>query len=232
MRAIDTLKFDLSMYIMKKTSAAPRKSHPEGFLQPVWDKPDIDKRDLQFNYGNSIVAEFVSGHNHADVLRELVQNEYDAKGSRLQVIFDTDKLRISGNGSPIDADGWKRLSVMLGTGQVGRSGTTIAQKVNSIGSKNFGLRSLFLYGDQIYIRSGGLQTVLDFSLGTLQEPKPEPHSKHLPGIEIVVPYRSRKRKELEPFDAAHEQQALDSFATDLAPMLMKLAQPQPSKSLR
>ena len=216
---------------MKKTSAAPRKSHPEGFLQPVWDKPDIDKRDLRFNYGNSIVAEFVSGHNHADVLRELVQNEYDAKGSRLQVIFDTDKLRISGNGSPIDADGWKRLSVMLGTGQVGRSGTTIAQKVNSIGSKNFGLRSLFLYGDQIYIRSGGLQTVLDFSLGTLQEPKPEPHSKHLPGIEIVVPYRTSKR-ELEPFDVAHEQQALESFATDLAPILMKLAQPQAPKSLR
>lgn len=217
---------------MKKTSAAPRKSRPEGFLQPVWDKPDINKLDLRYNYGNSIVAEFVSGHNHADVLRELIQNEYDAKGSRLQVTFDTDELRISGNGSPIDAAGWKRLSVMLGTGQVGSSGTTIAQKVNSIGSKNFGLRTLFLYGDHIYIRSGGLQTVLDFSHGTLQEPKPEPYSKHLPGIEIVVPYRTRKRKELEPFDIAHELQALESFATDLAPMLMKLAQPQAEKSLR
>ncbi len=217
---------------MKKTSAAPRKSHPEGFLQPVWDKPDFNKLDLRYNYGNSIVAEFVSGHNHADVLRELVQNEYDAKGSRLQVTFDTDELRISGNGSPIDAAGWKRLSVMLGTGQVGSSGTTIAQKVNGIGSKNFGLRTLFLYGDQIHIRSDGFQTVLDFSRGTLQNPEHEPHSIHLPGIEIVVPYRTRKRKELEPFDIVHEQQALESFATDLAPILMKLAQPQAPKSLR
>src|SRR5258708_16417880 len=97
---------------------------------------------------------------------ELGEKEYDAGGSRLQVAFSPDELRIYGNGSPIDADGWKRLSVMLGTGQVGRPDRTIAQKVNGIGSKNFGLRSLFLYGDQIYIRSGGLQTVLDFSLGT------------------------------------------------------------------
>ncbi len=203
---------------MKKKSAAPRKSHPGGFLQLGWDKLDINKLDLRYNYGNSVVAEFVSDHDHADALRELVQNEYDAGGSRLQVAFGTDELRISGNGSTIDAGGWKRLSVMLGTGQVGRSGRTIAQKVNGIGSKNFGLRSLFLYGDQIYIRSGGLQTVLDFFYGTLQDPEPEPHSKRLPGIEIVVPYRTRKRKGLEPFDVAHELQALESFAADLTPM--------------
>src|SRR5260370_14543262 len=187
---------------MNKKSAASRNSHPEGFLQPVWDKPDINKLDLRYNYGNSIVAEFVSGHNHADVLRELVQNEYDAGGRRLQVTFDTDELRISGNGSPIDATGWKRLSVMLGTGQVGSSGPTITQKVNGIGSKNFGLRSLFLYGDQIYIRSGGFQTVLDFLLGTLPTPESEPHSKHVPGIEIVFPYRQHKSTALEPFDIA------------------------------
>ena len=101
----------------------------------------------------------MSGHNHADVLRELVQNEYDAGGSRLQVLFGNGELIIRGNGSPIDAAGWKRLSVMLGTGLVGSSDRTIAQKVNGIGSKNFGLRTLFLYGDQIHIRSGGFQTI-------------------------------------------------------------------------
>src|SRR5260370_38764479 len=125
---------------MKKKSAAPRKSHPEGFLQLGWDKPDINKLDLRYNYGNSIVAEFVLGHDHADVLRELVQNEYDAGGSRLQVTFDTDELRISGNGSPIDATWWKRLSVMLGTGQGGGYGTTIARKRNCIGSHQLLLR--------------------------------------------------------------------------------------------
>jgi hypothetical protein len=120
---------------------------------------------------------------------------------------------------------------MLGTGQVGSSGPTIAQKVNGIGSKNFGLRSLFLFGDQIYIRSGGFQTVLDFLHGTLQKPLPEPHSEHLPGIEIVVPYRTHKSTVLEPFDVAHEQHALESFATDLLSILMKLAQPKAPKSL-
>lgn len=103
--------------------------------------------------------------------------------------------------------------------------------MNGIGSKNFGLRSLFLYGDQIYIRSGGFQTVLDFSNGTLQDPKPEPHSKGSKGIEIIVPYRTRKRKGFDPFDVEHEHQALESFATDLTPLLMKLAQPRAPKSL-
>ncbi|HVB25626.1 MAG TPA: DUF3883 domain-containing protein [Ktedonobacteraceae bacterium] len=217
---------------MKNKSAATRKIHQEVLSQTEWNFLDTQRLDLRYNYGNSIIAEFVSGHNHADVLRELIQNEYDAGGSLLQVEFGPDELSIRGNGRMIDKAGWKRLSVMLGTGQVGKFGPTIAQKVNGIGSKNFGLRSLFLYGDQIYIRSGGFQTVLDFSFGTLQEPEPEPQSKHLPGIEIRVPYRIRKRKGLEPFDVAHELRALESFATDLTSMLMKLAQPQAPKSLR
>lgn len=217
---------------MKKKTAASRKTHQEVLPQAEWNLLETKSLDLRYNYGNSVVAEFVAGHDHADVLRELVSNEYDAGGRLLQVAFGTDELRIRGNGSPIDADGWRRLSVMLGTGQVGRSEHTIAQKVNGIGSKNFGLRSLFLYGDQIYIRSGGLQTVLDFSLGTLSEPKPEPGSKSLRGIEIVIPFRKRKGYGLEPFDAAHEQQALESFATDFTSVLMKLAQPQAPKSLR
>lgn len=217
---------------MKKKASASRKTRPEVLPRSKWNLPDTKKLELRHDYGDSIIAEFVSGHDHAAVLRELVQNEYDAGGSRLKVIFDNDELHISGNGNPIDAEGWKRLSVMLGTGQIGRSDRTIAKKVNGIGSKNFGLRSLFLYGDQIYIRSGGLQTVLDFSRGTLQNPEYEPHSKHLAGIEIVVPYRERKRKDLEPFDIAREKLALESFVTDLTSTLMKLAQPGVRKSLR
>lgn len=215
----------------EKKPATSRKTRPELLPQSEWNLPDTKKLELRYDYGDSVMAEFVSGHDHAAVLRELVQNEYDAGGSRLKVVFDNDELRISGNGNPIDADGWKRLSVMLGTGQIGRSDRTIAKKVNGIGSKNFGLRSLFLYGNQIYIRSGGLQTVLDFSRGTLQDPEYEPHSKHLPGIEIVVPYRERKRKDLEPFDIAREKLALESFVTDLTSTLMKLAQPEARKSL-
>ncbi len=162
---------------MKKKPVVTRKTRQEVLPHTEWNLLDTKKQELRYNYGNSIVAEFVLGHDHADVLREIVQNEYDAGGNRLQVAFGTDELRIRGNGSPIDAAGWKRLSVMLGTGQVGSSGPTIAQKVNGIGSKNFGLRTLFLYGDQIYIRSGGFLTVLDFLLGTLPKPVYEPHSK-------------------------------------------------------
>lgn len=216
---------------MQKKSTTSRKIGQEVLPQNEWNLLDPKNLDLRYNYGNSIVAQFVAGHDHVDVLRELVQNEYDAGGTRLQVEFGPSEIRIRGNGSPIDVAGWKRLSVMLGTGLVGSSGSIIAQKVNGIGSKNFGLRSLFLYGDEINIRSGGFQTVLDFSRGTLQKPEPEPHSKYVPGIEIAVPYRTYKSQGLEPFDVAREQQALESFATDLTSILMKLAQPQASKSL-
>jgi len=217
---------------MKKQPTASHKTDLQVLPKANWNLLDTKNLQLRYNYGNSVVAEFVLEHDHVAVLRELVQNEYDAGGSQLKVAFGTDELRITGNGNPIDTAGWKRLSVMLGTGQIGGLGSSIEQKVNGIGSKNFGLRSLFLYGDQIYIRSGGLQTVLDYFDGTLQDPEPEPHSKHLQGIEIVVPYRVRKNKDLDLFDIAREKQALDSFATGLTFILMKLAQPDAPKSLR
>src|SRR5260370_23432879 len=106
---------------MKKKSTTHRKSHPGMLPQSEWNLPDTKNLELQYNYGNSVLAEFVSGHDHSAVLRELVQNEYDAFGSQLKVAFGTDELRISGNGNQIDSDGWERLSVMLGTGQVGGS---------------------------------------------------------------------------------------------------------------
>ena len=53
---------------MKEKNIALRKSLPEVPLQSGWDIPDINKLNLRYNYGNSIVAEFVSGHDHADVL--------------------------------------------------------------------------------------------------------------------------------------------------------------------
>ena len=65
--------------------------------------------------------EFVLSHNTSDVLRELVQNEFDAKGTKIEIQFGEDSLRILGNGRPIDSAGWKRLSVVLGSGR--RSGS-------------------------------------------------------------------------------------------------------------
>ncbi|HEU5002564.1 MAG TPA: hypothetical protein VFW71_07290 [Actinomycetota bacterium] len=108
-----------------------------------WRAPHIVEGQFQFQVASSMLDEFVLGHTASDVLRELVQNEYDAGGSVLSVVFGDLGLTITGNGRPIDALGWKRLTVMLGTGHVaGASGQVIPQKVNGIGSKNFGLRAL------------------------------------------------------------------------------------------
>ena len=43
-----------------------------------WVRPDPSQMDLQFRFGDSILAEFVLGHDPAATLRELVQNEFDA----------------------------------------------------------------------------------------------------------------------------------------------------------
>src|SRR2546426_10429467 len=100
----------------------------------------------------------------------------------MSVPFGIAALEITGSGEPTDADGWKRLSVMLGTGNIiggtQQIGDTqqVAEKVNRLGSKNQGLRTLFLFGDKIYVRSDGKQTVLDVCNGALSYPWPDPSS--------------------------------------------------------
>src|SRR5438552_8592315 len=106
---------------------------------------EIESR-LAFRVGTDLLLEFVAGHSHADLLRELVQNEYDAGGTRLTAEFGERELVVTGNGSPIDDRGWRRLRVMMSTGSVagpGDSEAAIEATVNGIGSKNLGLRSLF-----------------------------------------------------------------------------------------
>ena len=125
--------------------------------------------DAEWSYqiGTSLIAEFAAGHRPSDVLREVVQNEYDAGGRELTLRFGAGALLIQGSGKTIDRSGWNRLAVMLGTGRVAGTDATVESKVNGIGSKNFGMRSLFLFGDSIYVRSGGLETVLDTRRGAL-----------------------------------------------------------------
>jgi hypothetical protein len=74
----------------------------------------------------------------------------------MQATFGQEHLNISGTGRRVDKAGWERLSVILGTGDVISSGgisRKVQPKENGIGSKNFGLRSLFLFSDRIYLRS-------------------------------------------------------------------------------
>lgn len=207
------------------------KMHQRSLNKVKWDLPDVQNLPLEFTVADSVLTEFIQSHEPSAVLVELVQNEYDAEGTKMEVMFGKDFITLSGNGNSIDPAGWNRLSVMLGTGNVWSSDRTIVPKMNSIGSKNVGLRSLFVFGDNIFIRSGGKQTVLDRFTGTLPSPLPEPSSKKRPGIHIQVPYRTSNKGSLEPFDVSKEQQALDSFSNDLAPMLLKLANTGAHKNL-
>jgi hypothetical protein len=188
--------------------------------------------DFQFRVGTSVLIEFAVSHTHADVLRELVQNEYDAGGTELLIDFGQDALVVRGNGRTIDSAGWKRLSVMVGHGLVAGTEDLVTPKVNGIGSKNFGLRSLFLLGDRINVMSGGRRTILDRTKGALARPLPHSDSQGQPGVTLVVPYRQRDDGPLRAFDEQHEAHALKTIAAELAPTLIKLAHPGPGKSLQ
>lgn len=188
--------------------------------------------DFRFHVGTSVLIEFAVSHTPADVLRELVQNEYDAGGTELAIEFAADHLVVRGNGKIIDSKGWKRLSVMLGHGLVAGAGDRVEPKVNGIGSKNFGLRSLFLLGDRVHVMSGGRRTILDRTEGALARPLPHPDSRGRPGVTLVVPYRQADDGPLRAFNERYETDALNTIAAELAPTLIKLAHPGPGKDLR
>ena len=88
------------------------------------------------------------------------------------------------------------------------------------------------FGPQIFIRSAGLQTVLDYRRGTLPKPRPEPDSKRKPGVEIQVPYRTASDGNLVPFGLEEEKTAFDQFAQSLIPTLIKLVVPDSPKQLK
>jgi len=67
------------------------------------------------------------------------------------VTFGKSDLTVTGSGRAINAKGWSRLDVILGTGTVMGEADVIEPKENGIGSKNFGLRSLFLFGNRIHV---------------------------------------------------------------------------------
>ena len=199
--------------------------------EPLVDDLEVDDR-LRFSIGSAFLEEFVADHDFADMLRELAQNEYDARGSRLEASFGPAECVITGNGKVIDGPGWRRLSVMFSTGRVaGGEGGEIEAKANGIGSKNAGLRTLFLVGNRLIVRSGGKRTVLDFELGSLPEPDRDPASAGVSGVRINVPYRSVATSLLEPFSKSVEERAFDAIEEELGAVVLKLAMPSRGKSL-
>jgi hypothetical protein len=195
-------------------------------------EPQISGR-FETAIGSSIVEQIVIGYTPADVLRELVQNEFDAHGHRVHITFGSQHLNVTGSGKPVDKAGWRRLSVILGTGFVIGSAADareVRPKENGIGSKNLGLRTLFLFGDRIYLRSSGRMAVLDLkTVGTLIDTDAATRGRQ--GVSIDVPYRVDRFEKLEPFTGEREKDALDKMATEIPFTLVKLALPGGGRSL-
>lgn len=220
-----------------QTTGRTRSSRNRSGSVPIsevdsWSPPDFGGH-RRTRIGASIVEQFVAGHNPGDVLRELVQNEFDGGGDRLDVSFGAEALDVVGNGRGITTDGWKRLSVIVGTGRVvgDDEGDRVAPKTNGIGSKNFGLRSLFLFGNEIFVRSRGQVCVLD--LRTLETGKVRDHAWWGgKGVRLRIPFRQEPFEMLEPFTVEHEARAFEIMAGGMLATLVKLALPGRSPGLR
>lgn len=208
------------------------KGAPGPAVAAAWRPPEI-VGGFEQRIGSSVVEEFVAGHDASDVLRELIQNEFDAGGTKLDVAFGRSSLVVVGNGRAIDARGWSRLDVILGTGRVvgAEAGRSIRPKENGIGSKNFGLRSLFLFGNRIHVRSNGRMAVLDLpAMGTRQLKDPDSRGER--GVSVHVPYRAEPFHFLPAFDAERERGALDRIEAELLATLVKLARPGTRQGIR
>ena len=201
------------------------------------DEPDYVPPDYgasrRTRIGSSVIEQFVAGHDAGDVLRELVQNEYDGGGDKLTLTFGSKSVEVIGSGRNIERSGWDRLSVIVGTGNVmGTRGTEIvAPKENGIGSKNFGLRSLFRFGDEIHVRSAGQVALLD--LQTQETGRaPDLQSQGKKGVRLFVPYRTQSTETLEAFTVERETHALELMAVGMPDTLLKLAHGGKKSGLR
>jgi hypothetical protein len=110
----------------------------------LWTRPSSATLKLDFRVGESVLIEFARAHEPAAILRELIQNEYDAGGSRLEVSFGDNGLTIKGNGAPVDHKGWLRLSVIMGTGRINGSNDVVRPKVNGIAERTLGFAHFLL----------------------------------------------------------------------------------------
>jgi hypothetical protein len=135
--------------------------------------------------------QFLSGLASEDLITELVQNDLDAQATCTRFSFQADRLICQGDGLAVDANGWKRLSFILGAGDLA------PRKQNRIGVKNHGLKACFTIGDDIIIRSDrkkSQQTLYcdgageDPCPGAYKSPVPDASAPSL-GCQIEVPYR-------------------------------------------
>lgn len=200
--------------------------------EPDYVPPDFSG-SRRTRIGSSFIEQFVAGHDASDVLRELVQNEYDGGGEKLTLIFGSRSLEVTGTGRNIDRNGWERLSVIVGTGNVmgSQQAEVVAPKENGIGSKNFGLRSLFRFGNEIHVRSAGYVALLDLQTQETGRER-DPTSLRDKGVRVHVPYRQKSTERLEAFTVEREEHAIELMATGMPDTLVKLALSGRKRGLR
>ena len=136
--------------------------------------------------------QFINGLRPDDLVAELIQNEIDAGSTHTIISFEADRFTCTGNGNPVDDDGWKRLSFLRGAGDLA------PRKESMIGVKNHGLKACFSIGDDIFIRSAGRyaqQTLYKYGYdsppapGASEDPLPDPAAPTDRGTVIEVRYR-------------------------------------------
>lgn len=138
--------------------------------------------------------QFLRGLTLDDLIVELVQNDLDAKASQTSITFHPGRLVCEGDGDVVSDDGWRRLAYISGAGY------QVESKRFGIGVKNHGLKSCFILGDEVIIRSGGRKTIQTlYKDGTSNPPFPgawkEPgQDEEAPfdGCSIEVPYRQKR----------------------------------------
>lgn len=142
--------------------------------------------------GPAAVGQFLREVSLVDLVVELVQNDLDAGATRTSIDFGEHGLVCEGDGEALNGKAWARLESVIG------AGGDIESKKGGIGSKNHGLRSLFLLGDRIGIQSDGLRTDLTLR-GDIRKPTkfkpafwPRQPDADAPrkGTRILAPYRT------------------------------------------
>lgn len=185
---------------------------------------EIPPRDqFQMRYGKSVLSEFVKLHDYSGFIDELVQNDYDAESPETIIQFLEDRLVSTGFGNPIDDDGWKRLEMVMGTDE-----ETIP-KQGLLGVKNQGLRSLFLLGDYVIVRSNGYRTVLCMQYGALKEKEKEVLTIDSLGTTIEVIYRAQETNGLPLFTIEKEKKLIRDLERTLPLKIGLLSAPERSK---
>ena len=178
--------------------------------------------------------QFLRSLDFNDLIVELVQNDLDANAANTFISFYPDRLICRGDGEPVSADGWKRLTYVLG------AGGQVERKYSSIGVKNHGLKACFGLGDEIILRSDGkriLQTLYmngpdrPPSPGTLRAPELDSKAPNF-GCEVEIPYRQKVLSVetgepflLEPTDAASVEKIFGDACIELPERLMGVIRP-------